>query len=97
MKPDRVISPYVPRIPKTPAAIRAALAAELRADFDAEYWPALAADEQAHGRKRAVPAVVARWWPEAVSCAQPEGRAARLAAEAALAAGHPVPTVPGED
>ncbi len=84
-------------IPKTPAAVRAGLAVELRERFDAEFWPALTADEESNGRARAVAGVVERWWPEAMSCQQPAGRAERLAAEAALAAGEPVTVVDPQD
>ncbi|WP_131745868.1 DUF6247 family protein [Frankia sp. Cppng1_Ct_nod] len=59
------------RVDKTGPAVHAALDAERRAEFEAEFRAALA-----HADDRfdldAVQDVVERWWPMAVLCANPE-------------------------
>jgi hypothetical protein len=78
--PDDVayLSPFAPRVEHTPGDVWHWLDEDLRAKFEAEYWPALRIDEQAAETGQPVTqvsTVVETWWPWAQICAQPGGRA----------------------
>ncbi|WP_250290351.1 DUF6247 family protein [Frankia sp. CiP1_Cm_nod1] len=61
------------RVDKTGSAVHAALDADQRAAFEAEFRAALAHVDDQFGLD-AVQDVVERWWPAAVLCANPEIR-----------------------
>lgn len=76
--PDEVVAAFAPKVEHTPGDVWHWLDPDLRARYEAEYWPALRADEQASaaGQQRgAVARVVEHWWHWAQICAQPGGRA----------------------
>ncbi|MCX9190433.1 hypothetical protein C3Y87_03170 [Carbonactinospora thermoautotrophica] len=70
-----VVTPYAPRVEKTPAAVREALDEDLRAEYAAEWAAAL---DKAKESFDLVPAfdMLERWWPVAQVCQQPGGRQA---------------------
>ncbi|WP_067069992.1 DUF6247 family protein [Carbonactinospora thermoautotrophica] len=85
-----VVTPYAPRVEKTPAAVREALDPDWRAEFEAGWRAAL---DQAKETFDLDPAheVVIRWWPRAQLCQVPGAREEKERVEREfLAAGHPV-------
>ncbi len=87
---DEVVTAYAPRVRQSPGDVWRHLDEDLRARFEAEYWPALSADEQATEAGQpaeAVAEVLRAWWPMAQLCARPGGRSALDEADRQRAAG----------
>ncbi|WP_267595234.1 DUF6247 family protein [Carbonactinospora thermoautotrophica] len=68
-----VVTPYAPRVEKTPAAVREALDPDWREQFEADWRAAL---DQAKETFDLAPAheVVMKWWGPAQVCAKPGAR-----------------------
>ncbi len=98
----RLLSPFAPWVAHTPGDVWGYLDPDFQERFAAEYWPALHADEQAAALGQPagrVAEIVERWWPWAVICAQPGGRAQVERCEREIAAGthKGVPYDPDQD
>ncbi|MCX9190182.1 hypothetical protein C3Y87_01890 [Carbonactinospora thermoautotrophica] len=81
-----VVTPYAPRVEKTPAAVREALDPDWRAEFEAGWRAAL---DQAKETFDLDPAheVVIRWWPRAQLCQVPGAREEKERVEREFLAG----------
>ncbi|WP_066883306.1 DUF6247 family protein [Carbonactinospora thermoautotrophica] len=69
----QALSPYAPRVDKTPATVRQALDPDLRAEYEAEWRAALDQAKETFDLAAAFD-VLERWWPVAQVCVQPGGR-----------------------
>ncbi|WP_141658808.1 DUF6247 family protein [Carbonactinospora thermoautotrophica] len=89
-----VLSPYAPRVDKTPAAVREALDPDWRAQFEADWRAALEQAKETFDLD-AIHEVILNWWPLAQLCAKPGGRAQLEQIDREIAAGT-AKTVPAE-